>query len=87
MTALADLGLVDAADAVARREVTSAALLEACLARLEVVNPTLNATIWVDRERAWAAARSADAALAAGKAAGRVFTETAMNRCSVPGGP
>ena len=32
MTALADLGLVEAADAVARREVTSTALLEACLA-------------------------------------------------------
>ncbi len=35
MTALADLGLVDAADAIARREISSAALLEACLARLE----------------------------------------------------
>jgi aspartyl-tRNA(Asn)/glutamyl-tRNA(Gln) amidotransferase subunit A len=72
MTALADLGLVDAADAVARREVSSAALLEACLARLEVVNPTLNATIWVDRERARTAAQDADAALAAGKPAGRL---------------
>lgn len=40
MTALADLGLVDAADAVARREVSSVALLEACLARLDVVTPT-----------------------------------------------
>ena len=87
MTALADLGLVDAADAVARREVSSAALLEACLARLEVVNPTLNATIWVDRERAQikdkvveaikreraqTAAQAADAALVAGKPAGRL---------------
>jgi aspartyl-tRNA(Asn)/glutamyl-tRNA(Gln) amidotransferase subunit A len=72
MTALADLGLVDAADAVARREVTSAALLEACLARLDAVNKTINGTIWVERDRARAAARAADAALAAGKPAGRL---------------
>src|SRR5262245_17169334 len=72
MTALADLGLVEAADAVARREVTSAALLEACLARLDLVNKTVNATIWVDRERARAAAAAADAALAAGRPLGRL---------------
>jgi hypothetical protein len=55
MTTLADLGLVDAADAVARREVSSAALLEACLGRLDAVNKTVNATIWVDiaSARAW----------------------------------
>ena len=67
MSSLADLGLVDAADAVARREVTSVALLDACLARLDAVNKTINATIWVDRERARADALAADAALAAGK--------------------
>jgi aspartyl-tRNA(Asn)/glutamyl-tRNA(Gln) amidotransferase subunit A len=50
MIALADLSLVEAADAVERREVSSAALLEACLARLDAVNKTLNATIWVDRD-------------------------------------
>lgn len=72
MTALADLGLVDAVDAIARREVRSAALLEACLARLDAVNKTLNAAIWVDRDRARAAAAAADAALAAGKPAGRL---------------
>jgi len=72
MTALADLGLVDAAEAVARREVSSAALLEACLARLDLVNKTINATIWVERDRARAAASAADAALAAGKPVGRL---------------
>ena len=72
MTALADLGLVEAAEAVARREVTSAALLDACLARLEVVNKTLNATIWIEHDRARAAARAADAALAARKPLGRL---------------
>ena len=43
MTALADLGLVDAAGAVTRREVSSVALLDACLARLDAVNKTINA--------------------------------------------
>ena len=72
MTALADLGLVEAAEAVARREVSSAALLEACLARLDAVNKTVNATIWVERDRARAAAAAADAALATGGPAGRL---------------
>ena len=66
MTNLADLSLVDAAAAVARREATSAALLEACLARLDAVNPKINATIWLDRERARAAAARADAAVQSG---------------------
>src|SRR5438046_935195 len=70
MSALADLGLVEAATAVARREVTSSALLDACLARLDAVNPTLNATIWVDRDRARKAAIAADDALAAGRRVG-----------------
>ena len=70
MTALADLGLVEAAEKVTRREVTSTALLDACLARLDQVNKTINATIWVDRDRARADAAAADAALAAGKSLG-----------------
>ena len=72
MTALADLGLVEAAEKVTRREVTSTALLDACLARLDQVNKTINATIWVDRDRARADAAAADAALAAGKSLGRL---------------
>jgi aspartyl-tRNA(Asn)/glutamyl-tRNA(Gln) amidotransferase subunit A len=67
---LADLGLVEAAAAVARREFTSAALLEACLARLEAVNPALNATIWLEREAAREAAAAADRALAQGATPG-----------------
>ena len=72
MTELSDLSLVAAADAVARREVTSAALLEACLARLDAVNDQLNAAIWVDREGARAAAAEADRRLASGAAVGKL---------------
>ncbi|MDE2198232.1 MAG: amidase [Rhodospirillales bacterium] len=66
----ADLSLVEAAEAVRRRAVSAVGLLEACLARLDTVNPTINATIWIDRERAFAAAEAADRALAAGAGTG-----------------
>lgn len=72
MTALADLGLVDAAGAIARRETTSVELLEACLQRLDAVNPTVNVKIWLQADRARVAAKAADAALASGKAVGRL---------------
>ena len=58
--------LVEAADAVRSGETTASALLEACLATLEVAEPKVNATIWVDRTGARTAARAADAAVAAG---------------------
>ena len=70
---LADLGLVEAADAIARREITSTTLLDAYLARLDQVNPVVNATIWVDRARARADAFAADSAMASGKARGKLF--------------
>ena len=69
---LADLGLVAAAEAIAAREITSSELLEACLKRLDAVNPVLNATIWVDREHARGDAFGADSATAAGKARGKL---------------
>jgi len=71
--ALADLGLVEAADAIARREITATALVDAYLARLDQVNPVINATIWVDRERARADAFAADSAMASGRARGKLF--------------
>jgi aspartyl-tRNA(Asn)/glutamyl-tRNA(Gln) amidotransferase subunit A len=61
MTTLADLTLVEAAEAVREGNATSRDLLEACWERMEAVNPTLNATIWLDREGAEAAAETADA--------------------------
>ncbi len=63
MTDLADLSLVEAADAVRNGDATSMELLDACWANLEAANPTLNATIWLDREAAEQAARAADRAV------------------------
>ena len=50
MTDLADLSLVEAADAVRNGEATSMELLDACWRNMEAANPRLNATIWLDRE-------------------------------------
>src|SRR5665213_486857 len=61
MVELADLTLVEAADAVRNGDATSRDLLDACWERMEAVNPTLNATIWVDREGAERAAALSDA--------------------------
>ena len=72
MSALADLSLVEAADLVAKHEVTSSDLLEACLARLDAVNPKINAVIWLDRDRARGAAAAADAAVKSGARLGRL---------------
>jgi aspartyl-tRNA(Asn)/glutamyl-tRNA(Gln) amidotransferase subunit A len=60
MTALADLSLTEAAEAIAKGEATSLALLQACWANLDA-NPSVNAIIWQEREQAEAAARAADA--------------------------
>ena len=69
---LASLTLVEAVDAVRRRETTSTALLAACLARLDAAEAQVNATIWIDREGAARDAAVADAAVAAGGAPGRL---------------
>jgi len=63
MTDLANLTLVQAADAVRNGEVTSAELLHALVANLDAVNPKINATIWLDRQGAEDAARAADKAV------------------------
>ena len=65
MSGLADLSMTEAADAVRRGDVTSMELLDACWKNLDAVNPVVNATIWLDREGAEAAARAADAAVKA----------------------
>src|SRR6185312_3568735 len=63
MSDLADLTLVEAAAAVRNGEATSVALLRALLANLDAVNEHINATIWLDREGAEAAAHAADKAV------------------------
>jgi aspartyl-tRNA(Asn)/glutamyl-tRNA(Gln) amidotransferase subunit A len=66
MTPLANLSLIEAADAVAQRRTTSLDLLEACWANLDATNPLINAVIWEEREQAAAAARAADEQVASG---------------------
>ncbi len=63
MTNLADLTLVEAADAVRTGQATSIELLNALWARMEAVNPALNAVIWLDHEGAEQAAHAADRAV------------------------
>jgi len=48
------------AAAVRRREISSAELLEAVLARIDAVNPQLNAVVQLDRDQARVAAAAAD---------------------------
>lgn len=63
---LCALGLCELADAIARREVTSVAATEACLARIRAHAEPLNCFLSVEAEAALAAAGRADAALAGG---------------------
>jgi amidase len=57
---------LDLAAALRARKLSAAELLEACLAAVDARNPVLNAVVWRDDEAARAAARDADARLAAG---------------------
>jgi aspartyl-tRNA(Asn)/glutamyl-tRNA(Gln) amidotransferase subunit A len=63
MRDLADLTLVEAADAVRLGHASSMDLLDAVWANLEAANPQVNATIWLDRAGAEAAAQAADQAV------------------------
>ena len=72
MIDLADLTLVDAAEAVRTGQATSRQLLDACWANLDKANPVLNATIWLDRERAETDAKAADQAVRDKKPLGKL---------------
>lgn len=58
------------AAAVRGKEISARELLELHLARIEAVNPAVNAVVSLDPERAWAAAHAADERLAAGEEVG-----------------
>ena len=64
---LTDLNLSDASELVRRRKVSPVELTEACLARIEQLNPTLNALITITAESARAEARNAEAEIQRGK--------------------
>ena len=55
------------ARAIRDKKVSSQAVVEACLARIDAVNPRLNAVVQVTAETAMQQARAADAALAKGE--------------------
>ena len=67
MNGFADLDIITAGRLLRRRGVTSEALVRACLARIDELNPRLNAFITVTRDEALTAAAEADAALARGE--------------------
>jgi aspartyl-tRNA(Asn)/glutamyl-tRNA(Gln) amidotransferase subunit A len=66
MTSPADLDIVAAGRLLRRGELSAEALVRACLARIDELNPRLNAFITVTRDEALASAADADAALARG---------------------
>ena len=69
-TDLADLPMAEAIARLRRRAVSPVDLVRACLARIDVYNPKINAFITVTREAALAQAKALDAERIAGKLRG-----------------
>lgn len=67
---LAHLSLIEASARIRSRSVTPVQLVEACLARIQIYNPKLNAFITVMRDSALAQARTLEAEQRAGKLRG-----------------
>ena len=70
MTALTNLGVIEAAGAIRRGETTSTELVEACLARIASTDEALQAWVTVDIKGATASARSRDDDRHAGRPVG-----------------
>lgn len=70
MTDPCDLSAVAARALIGRRDLSPVELLESCIARIEAVNPRLNAVVSTDFERARKAAREAADAVVRGGALG-----------------
>jgi aspartyl-tRNA(Asn)/glutamyl-tRNA(Gln) amidotransferase subunit A len=64
------LSVAEAADLIARRRLSPVELTEACLARIEALNPQLDAFVTLTAERARAQAREAESEIAAGRRRG-----------------
>src|SRR5215831_3530262 len=62
--------LSEVADAIAARRISSVEATEACLARIEVWQPRVNAFLRLYKDKALAQAKAMDAELAAGKRRG-----------------
>lgn len=67
---VSQLGLVEAAEAVAKGEVTSVELTQAALDMFELWDPTIAATIWLDRDASLEAAAELDRMRAKGQLRG-----------------
>jgi aspartyl-tRNA(Asn)/glutamyl-tRNA(Gln) amidotransferase subunit A len=67
---LTDAGVIDAAERIRDGAWTAVALTEACLARIDALEPDIEAWAHIDREVALAAARRLDADRAAGRPLG-----------------
>ncbi|GGE31955.1 amidase [Agaricicola taiwanensis] len=72
MADLALLNLTEALEALEKGTATSVALTEACLARIETHNPSVNAFIRLDAEEALKAAQESDRERKAGRLKGRL---------------
>lgn len=70
MSQISDWSLVETADAVAARKVSSVEVVQAALERIEARQPILNCFIRVDADRALAEARGADTAQATKRSLG-----------------
>ena len=65
-----DLTAVEARRLIGAKRLSSSELLESCIGRIEAVDHAVNAVVARDFDRAWAAAKAADAAVARGDALG-----------------
>ena len=82
---LANLDLHAAASLVRQKKVSPVQLAQACLARIEALNPTLNAFITVTGESALAQARQAEAEVQSGNGEARFTVSRSLSRiCSTP---
>jgi amidase len=70
MNALHFESAVEIARLIRERRMSAIDVLEHFLARVEKYNPTINAIIWMDAEKARRRARAADAAIAKGEVFG-----------------